>query len=350
MSKHILLSLSLCALLSACQPEEPGSSSSSNATPGETPGESSCLFMKEKGVLVCGDEEIALTPSPSPGPPGRDGQDGTDGEDGQDGQDGADGANGLDGEDGTGVTVRRLPLPVGDETCPEGGERIELYEGEIDGEPEASFEVCDVQCSQGEWYEPEYKQCIKMVEIKFTGSLYRMTGDLPESFKPSLLDPDPVLGIDGTPCSGVLRYPFRDVPFYLDDFYAEYRFGAYQHAGLELTLGDRTYRKELTGALEDLDASMYREVYPLPPQAQLNVEVVQRGLEGVPSGWSASLRLLAGHDALPYDEAEDHLLAPDTVKGWQMLSDGAIETITVEAFEQQTEAHAQLVCRIVFFE
>ncbi len=195
----------------------------------------------EGPTLFCPDEDpLPVSQQGTPGEPGTPGQDGSDGMDGAPGMHGEDGQDGVDGLDGQNVWVERTRLEEGSSLCPDGGQLIELFQGEVDDTPDAAFEICDVVCSKGELYEPNYDQCIKFTRIEFEGSLWRVVGEIPESYAPSELDPDTLIGIDGTPCSGTLVYPFMQSAVSQDDFTALYQFGEYQHAGLTLTIGDRT--------------------------------------------------------------------------------------------------------------
>jgi hypothetical protein len=260
---------------------------------------------------------------------------------------GTDGIDGVDGLDGQHVWVERTRLDEGSELCPGGGQLIELFQGEVDDTPDAAFEVCDVVCSQGELYEPDYGQCVKFTQLAFEGSLWRVVGDFPEDYAPTELDPDMLLGIDGTPCSGSLTYPFGQDAKVQDEFTALYRFGEYQHAGMTLTIGDRTYTRDSMLEREPDQATMFRSAYPVfGDQASLNVEVQQTNLSNPPSGYRASLLFLGGHDNLSFDEAQAQLTSPDRAKNWLLLQDELVEQVSVELVNTVTEGRARLVCRI----
>ncbi len=304
--------------------------------------------------LFCPDEDPLPVSQPGaqgePGTPGQNGSDGMAGRPGMNGEDGQDGTDGIDGLDGQNVWVERTVLEEGSELCPGGGQLIELFQGEVDETPDAAFEVCDVVCSQGELYEPDYGQCIKFTQIEFEGSLWRIVGDFPESYAPSELDPDTLIGLSGTPCSGKMVYPFKHMADIEDDFTALYRFGDYQNAGLTLTIGDRTYARDLSGELEPAQATMFRSAYPIfGDQAQLSIEVQQTSLSNQPSGYSASILLTGGDDDIPFDEAQAQLVSPDRAQDWLMLQDDAIEQVALEVVNTMTEGRARLVCRISHF-
>lgn len=133
--------------LMGCQEDLPDTSQEGDAT-------MLCVveLTQDGPALNCPDES---EPLPLTGPQGTSGMDGQPGDKGLDGQRGLDGLDGLDGMTGQNVWVQRTRLKEGSKVCPDGGELIELFQGEIDETADVSYEVCDVVCNQGELYEPD---------------------------------------------------------------------------------------------------------------------------------------------------------------------------------------------------
>ncbi len=294
-------------------------------------------------VLTCGETRIEL----------RDGQDGAPG---KDGEPGTDGAMGLKGQDGAGIVFEEIQLEPGDETCEEGGVRLEVRDAQS-MELLSSREVCHARCSRGERYDPNHDQCLKVVDIAIEGFVWRIEGDVPERWLPDTpITPDP-LGVGGgqtTPCHGTLTLPFDPEARSLTSTSALYELGHSAIYGFTMEIEGRRYARDASRVRRPLSSSMTRQLIQsanATNRYDLEVELVQTGLEGATPEQEEdiAMRLVAGTTQLPYDPyfVDMPLRAID----WRiMLGDGIREAMSLHVDDPVTQESGSIVCRIIHFE